>query len=273
LRARPTIADAITQGQLRLDYQPKLDVRGNAITSAEALIRWQHPDDGLRMPDTFIGESEDSGSIAALTLWTIDTAINDQQTMAAVGVILRIFINLSAKLLTDDAIVDHLCDRLGHHSANIGIEITERSVIADPVHAFANIGRLRRAGYAIAIDDYGSGLSSLTYLKQIEADELKIDKSFIIALGSSHRDPLIVRSTIDLAHALGMVVTAEGVETPAAHALLTVMGCDMVQGYLIGRPMQRDDFVTYHQSFDGQRLIVPRDQRVFTDRSFWKHAI
>ena len=273
VRARPSIGDAIALGQLRLDYQPKLDVRGNAISSAEALIRWQHPDDGLRMPDSFIGESEDSGTIAALTLWTIATAISDQQMMAAAGVAVRIYVNLSAILLTNDAIVDHLCDHIGHHSSAIGIEITERSVIADPAHAFANIGRLRRAGYAIAIDDYGSGLSSLTYLKQIEADELKIDKSFIIALGSSHRDPLIVRSTIDLAHALGMVVTAEGVETPAALALLTVMGCDMVQGYLIGRPMQRDDFITFHQGFDGQRLVIPRDMRVFTDRSFWKHAV
>lgn len=145
-------------------------------------------------------------------------------------------------------------------------------MIADPDLAFANIRRLREVGLKIAIDDYGTGLSSLTYLKQIEADELKIDKSFITSLGTSHRDPLIVRSTIDLAHALGMSVTAEGVETPAAHALLSVMGCDMVQGYLIGRPMKPEALGAFLRNFDPATITVPNDGRVLRDHKFWKRA-
>ena len=266
------VGRGIRAGEFRLVYQPKLHVRRNRIDSAEALIRWDHPDEGLMLPDRFIEQSEISGSIAALTLWTMQQAIADQQAFRLLGHSLRIFVNLSAQLLTEEATVATLCDLARTSGADIGIEVTERSVIADPDLAFANIRRLREVGLCIAIDDYGSGLSSLTYLKQIEADELKIDKSFITSLGTSHRDPLIVRSTIDLAHALGMAVTAEGVETPAAHALLSVMGCDMVQGYLIGRPMKPEAFIDYLATFDPATITVPNDGRVLRDHKFWKRA-
>lgn len=266
------VGRGIRAGEFRLVYQPKLNVRRGLIDSAEALVRWDHPDEGLMLPDRFIEQSEVSGSIAALTLWTMQQAIADQQALRAQGHPLRIFVNLSAQLLTEETTVALLCNLACTPGADLGIEVTERSVIADPGVAFANIRRLREVGLCIAIDDYGTGLSSLTYLKQIEADELKIDKSFITSLGSSHRDPLIVRSTIDLAHALGMAVTAEGVETPAAHALLSVMGCDMVQGYLIGRPMKPDAFVDYLGSFDPATITVPNDGRVLRDHKFWKRA-
>lgn len=266
------VGRGIRAGEFRLVYQPKLHVRRGRIDSAEALVRWDHPDEGLMLPDRFIEQSEISGSIAALTLWTMQQAIADQQAFRSQGHSLRIFVNLSAQLLTEETTVALLCDLARTPGADLGIEVTERSVIADPDVAFANIRRLREVGLCIAIDDYGTGLSSLTYLKQIEADELKIDKSFITSLGTSHRDPLIVRSTIDLAHALGMAVTAEGVETPAAHALLSVMGCDMVQGYLIGRPMKPDAFVEYLGSFDPATITVPNDGRVLRDHKFWKRA-
>lgn len=266
------VGRGLRAGEFRLVYQPKLHVRRNRIDSAEALVRWDHPDEGMLLPDRFIEASETGGSIAALTLWTVQQAISDQQALRLKGHALRLFVNLSAQLLTEEATVAALCDLAKSPGADIGIEVTERSVIADPDLAFANIRRLREAGLCIAIDDYGTGLSSLTYLKQIEADELKIDKSFITSLGTSHRDPLIVRSTIDLAHALGMAVTAEGVETPAAHALLTVMGCDMVQGYLIGRPMKPDALVDYLGRFDPATITVPNDGRVLRDHKFWKRA-
>lgn len=267
------IDDALNRGEFHLVYQPKLDVRAKQVTSVEALMRWHHPRDGLRMPDSFIGDTEASGAIDRLTLWAFDRAIADQRWMREThGVEIIPYVNLSAQLLNQPTIVVALCQRAKMAGVKLGIEITERSVINDPEHAFANIDRLREAGYAIAIDDYGVGLSSLTYLKQIAADELKIDKSFVMALDTSHRDPLIVRSTIDLAHALGMVVTAEGVESPAAYALLSVMGCDLVQGYLIGRPMPLADLAGFLGSFDESSIAFPKDQSVLTNAAFWKRA-
>lgn len=262
----------IAANQFRLVFQPKLNARRGQIDSAEALVRWDHPNRGLLLPDRFIERSEVSGTIAELTMWTFEQALADQRELRAMGRDLRIFVNLSAQLLTVEHMVVALCAIAGQSGADLGVEVTERSMIADPGLAFANIRRLRDAGFQIAIDDYGSGLSSLTYLKQIEADELKIDKSFIMSLGTSHRDPLIVRSTIDLAHALGMVVTAEGVETPAAHALLTVMGCDMMQGYLIGRPMRAESLVEYLGRFDPASISVPNDSRALLDHRIWKRA-
>ncbi|WP_425505442.1 EAL domain-containing protein [Sphingomonas lacunae] len=259
-------------GEFRLDYQPKLHARRGVIDSVEALVRWDHPRLGMMLPDRFIEQCESSGTINQLTLWTIERAIEDQLEMRRQGISLRVFVNLSAQLLTEERTVAALCSLAMGPGVDIGIEVTESSVIADPEIAFANIRRLREAGLCIAIDDYGAGLSSLTYLKRIEADELKIDKSFVTSLGTSHRDPLIVRSTIDLAHALGMSVTAEGVETPAAHALLTVMGCDMMQGYLIGRPMAPQALIRYLATFNPASIAVPPDSRALRDSKIWKRA-
>ncbi len=272
LYADSELLRGIKADEFRLVFQPKLNARRGLIDSAEALVRWDHPGMGLLLPDRFIDRSEESGTITELTLWTFEQALKDQRTLREQGQDLRIFVNLSAQLLTDEATVAALCAIAQQAGANLGVEVTERSVIADPELAFANIRRLRTAGYSIAIDDYGAGLSSLTYLKQMEADELKIDKSFIMTLGTSHRDPLIVRSTIDLAHALDMTVTAEGVETPAAHALLTVMGCDMMQGYLIGRPMRIEDFVEYLGQFDPATITVPNDISTLLDHRIWNRA-
>lgn len=267
------VDDAINRGEFQLVYQPKLDVRTKRITSIEALMRWNHPRDGVRMPDSFIGDTEESGAIGRLSLWAFDRAVEDQRFLReSQGIDVTPYVNLSAQLLNHPATIVALCRIAAQPGVRLGIEITERSVIDDPDHAFANIDRLREAGYAIAIDDYGVGLSSLTYLKQIAADELKIDKSFVTALDTSHRDPLIVRSTIDLAHALGMVVTAEGVESPAAYALLSVMGCDMVQGYLISRPLPLSDVATFVKGFDESTIAYPRNASVLRDASFWKRA-
>lgn len=266
------IGRGLQGGEFRLVYQPKLHARRSAIDSVEALVRWDHPEQGLMMPDRFIDQCEIAGTINELTLWTFEQAAIDQKRLRSTGQELRIFVNLSAQLLTEEQTVSALCSLARQSGVDLGVEVTERSVIVDPEIAFVNIRRLREAGLCIAIDDYGAGLSSLTYLKQIEADELKIDKSFITSLGTSHRDPLIVRSTIDLAHALGMSVTAEGVETPAAHALLTVMGCDMMQGYLIGRPMRPEELVDYLKTFDPSSIAVPADGRVLRDSKIWKRA-
>jgi EAL domain-containing protein (putative c-di-GMP-specific phosphodiesterase class I) len=236
---------AIDEDQLLLAYQPKIHVRRQEINSAEALVRWRHPDRGLILPGDFIGAAEDGDVIDLLTLWTIRRAIADQQTLLEAGHDLRIFINISGQLLANQAFVDAACRLVAAADATLGFEVTETSVIRDPDSAIANLQRFADIGIIIAIDDYGAGLSSLAYLKQLPARELKIDKLFVTQLTSSNRDPLIVRSTIDLAHALEMEVVAEGVETHAALALLTVMGCDMVQGFLISRPIALDALLTF----------------------------
>jgi EAL domain-containing protein (putative c-di-GMP-specific phosphodiesterase class I) len=236
---------AIDRGELVLHYQPKVHVRPQEIRSAEALVRWHHPERGLVMPNDFIAVAEECMLIDRMTLWTIRRAIEDQRALAARGHDLRLFINIAGQLLADSAFVRAACDLVGGSDAKLGFEITETSVIRDPASAIANLQIFADFGITIAIDDYGAGLSSLAYLKQLPARELKIDKLFVTQLTSSNRDPLIVRSTIDLAHALEMEVVAEGVETHAALALLTVMGCDMVQGFLISRPVVLDSLIEY----------------------------
>lgn len=236
---------AIAQDGLFVEYQPKVHVRQQRVASVEALLRWRHPSYGLISPVEFIPVAEESRIIGPLTLWILRQVIADQRRLAEAGHALRIFINISGMLLGDPHFVREACALVIDSGACIGFEITETSVIRDPDSAMANLQAFVDMGIAVAIDDYGAGLSSLSYLKQLPACELKIDKLFITQLTSSNRDPLIVRSTIDLAHALEMEVVAEGVETPATLALLSVMGCDMIQGYLISRPIGFDALIRF----------------------------
>lgn len=263
---------ALREGEIFLQYQPKVRVRQQEVASAEALVRWRHPTRGLVLPGDFIQAAEQSRGIGALTLWTLEQVLRDQRLLAEARYDIPIFINISAVLLADAGFVEQACLKLGDHGAKIGFEITETAVIRDPESAIRHLQRFADIGVVIAIDDYGAGLSSLAYLKQLPASELKIDKLFVTQLTSSNRDPLIVRSTIDLAHALDMEVTAEGVETPAAMALLSVMGCDMVQGYLVSRPVEIDAFCRFLEedahlkAMDGQRFSFLRSDRL------WKSA-
>jgi EAL domain-containing protein (putative c-di-GMP-specific phosphodiesterase class I) len=164
------------------------------------------------------------------------------------------------------------CALVAAGGAKIGFEITETAVIRDPESAIANLRTFADIGVPLAIDDYGAGLSSLAYLKRLPASELKIDKLFVTQLTSSNRDPLIVRSTIDLAHALDMEVTAEGVETPAALALLGVMGCDMVQGFLISRPVEFAAFQTFLVEDRHLAAMVSPRMTFLRNEGQWKTA-
>ena len=250
LALKRDLAGAADRGEMFLQYQPKVHVRRQEIASGEALVRWRHPTRGLILPTDFIPLAEATRDIDRLTLWTIEQVIADQQALRSDGQDITIFINISGQLLSNAKFVRRACEIVAATDVSLGFEITETSVIRDPVSAIANLNIFADHGIAIAIDDYGAGLSSLAYLKQLPARELKIDKMFVLQLTSSNRDPLIVRSTIDLAHALEMEVTAEGVETPAALALLSVMGCDMIQGYLISRPLEIDafrQFLSHHK--------------------------
>jgi EAL domain-containing protein (putative c-di-GMP-specific phosphodiesterase class I) len=228
---------AIVRNELFIVHQPKMRARSGEIAAVETLVRWQHPTRGLVGPNDFIGLAEERGEMRRITEWVIRQTIREQKSLTACGHSLAFNVNLSAKVLADRDFADWALATVREASGPIGFEITETAMIADPHGALRNLHLFADAGIKIAIDDYGAGLSSLAYLKQLPAHELKIDRMFISGLSSSHRDPLLVRSTIDLAHALDMEVTAEGVDSPAAMALLKVMGCDVVQGFLLAMPM------------------------------------
>ena len=237
------LREAQHQDVLHLSFQPKLRARTGTIDSVEALVRWPHADGDIP-PDRFIGLAEDHGGIAELTQWVTRRALRDQAAMATAGFDLTVYINVSARLLPDREFAHWLIATLGA-GGKIGLEVTETAMITDPQGTLDNLKLFADAGIRIAIDDYGAGFSSLAYLKQVPAQELKLDKMFISGLASSHRDPLLVRSTIDLAHALEMEVTAEGVESPAELALLRMMGCDLMQGFLISHPLQLPQLIDY----------------------------
>ncbi|HYC98988.1 bifunctional diguanylate cyclase/phosphodiesterase [Brevundimonas sp.] len=228
---------ALDNGEFSLNYQPKYDFRAECVTAVEALARWTHPRRGCVSPDVFVVMAEETGHIRPLTEWVIHQAIHDQAELGRAGHDLMMSVNVSGRLLSDESFADFALAAVKASGARLCFEITETAVVGNPEVALHLLDRFAEAGISVSLDDYGSGLSSLTYLKQIRADELKIDKSFILGLDDSARDALLVKSTIDLAHGLGMKVTAEGVETPTALALLRGMGCDMAQGYLIGRPV------------------------------------
>ena len=249
------LRDAMSRDELKLHYQPKLRCRTDTIDSAEALLRWFHPEFGLVRTDKLVEMAEATGAIRDLTFWTIDRAIADRARLAAAGRPLTLYVNISGQLLADRVFAQWALERLAGNGGSIGFEITETAIIDEPEIAIDHLQRFAAAGIKIAIDDYGSGLSSLAYLKQLPAHELKIDQMFVSGLTDSHRDPLLVRSSIDLAHALEMEVTAEGVDDPISLSLLRVMGCDLVQGYLISPPVPIDALEAFLRD-DGHRQKI-----------------
>jgi EAL domain-containing protein (putative c-di-GMP-specific phosphodiesterase class I)/GGDEF domain-containing protein len=228
---------AMETGELHLHYQPKFDLRGRKVAGVEALARWSHAARGPLSPELFVGMAEETGHIRQLTDWVLERAITEQGVLAGLGHVVPMSINVSGRLIGDRAFAAHALEMASRAKGPLVFEITETAVIDNPAEALETVDRLAAAGIGVSIDDYGSGLSSLAYLKRIRATELKIDKAFVLTMADSQKDALLVRSTIDLAHGLGMKVTAEGVETETALALLAGMGCDLVQGYLTGRPM------------------------------------
>jgi diguanylate cyclase len=227
---------AMTEGGLELHYQPKYCLTESHVCGFEALIRWNHPVRGRIFPDHFIPIAEETGHIRQLTEWVVSRAIEDQQMLKANGFDLPISVNISGRQLNEDSFALWALGKVKSSGARLCFEITETAVINDPEKALRIINLFRNSGIGISIDDYGAGLSSLSYLKQIPANELKIDKSFILSMTNGHSDQLMIQSTIDLAHAMGMSVVAEGVETEHAMALLKVMGADSAQGYFISKP-------------------------------------
>ena len=238
---------------LALHYQPKLRAQGGALAGVEALLRWTHPTRGIVSPELFIPLAERCGEIGKLTEWVIARAVADQALLAEAGVDVPIHVNISAQLVADPRFLDQALALLGDATNRIGFEITETAMIADPEGALVNLYKLAEAGVHLSIDDYGSGFSSLAYLQRLPVNELKIDKGFVSRLSTGPRDPLLVRSTIDLAHALEMEVTAEGVQSAATLALLQVMRCDMVQGFFLSPALSLEGLIDYAHG----RLAAP----------------
>jgi EAL domain-containing protein (putative c-di-GMP-specific phosphodiesterase class I)/GGDEF domain-containing protein len=240
--------EAIATGDIFIHLQPKFDLRLGRTTGAEALVRWRHPQRGMVGPDDFIPMAEETGHIRTLTEHVLSLAIAQQAALKAQGFDIAVSVNMSGRLVGDHEFAEEALQLARQAQGELCLEITETAVIADPQRALENLERFAAAGILISIDDYGAGLSSLAYLKQMRAHELKIDKAFVIGMAEGQKDALLVRSTVDLAHSLGLKVTAEGVETAMVQALLTAMGCDLAQGYFIARPMPAADFAAFLQS-------------------------
>ncbi len=239
---------AIDVGELVLHYQPKADLKTGHVTGVEALVRWNHPQRGLVRPDEFIPLAQKTGVIVPLTFFVLNDALRQCRTWLLEGLDLCVGVNLSARNLLDV----HLPDTVGELLTKwevppslLELEITESTILADPVRAMNILSRLSGMGIRLAIDDFGTGYSSLAYLKRLPVDELKIDKSFVQGMEEDENDAVIVRSTIDLGRNLGLRVVAEGVETAEAWRQLAALGCDVAQGYYLSRPVPANELAAW----------------------------
>jgi diguanylate cyclase (GGDEF)-like protein/PAS domain S-box-containing protein len=239
---------AIDHEQLRLYYQPKIDLKTRRVVGVEALVRWQHPEYGFIPPDQFIGPAERTGQIRPLTQWVLETALRQCQAWRRSGIEIGVSVNLSARNLQEAGLVERVAEllqRAGGAPNRLALEITESAIMADPNIAMEVLTRLSQMGVRLSIDDFGTGYSSLSYLKRLPVDEIKIDKSFVIGMESDENDAVIVRSTIDLAHNLGLKVIAEGVENQTLWEKLSALGCDEAQGYYMSRPLPMEEVVRW----------------------------
>ena len=238
------LRDAVQSGDLVLHYQPKVRLSDGAVVGLEALVRWIHPQLGMVQPDQFIPLAEQTGLIRPLGAWVLGAAIEQGARWLDEGISTRVAVNISARQLRDPQLAEVLETMLAEHElppAALMLEITESALMDDPERSIDMLERLGRTGVKLSIDDFGTGYSSLAYLRRLPAAELKIDRSFVSDLVRNDSDAVIVRSTIDLGHNLGMEVVAEGVENPDTRQLLTQYGCDFGQGYLFSPALPPSD--------------------------------
>ena len=241
---------AIVNDELILHYQPKIDFNAGQVSGVEALVRWQHPKHGLMSPDKFIPLAEQSGLIKPLTKWVLKTALRQCEEWYRAGMHLSMAVNVSAISIQDPEFPDQMEKMLEDFDVPAGqleIEITETAVMSEPVRAVECIRRLSALGFQVAIDDFGTGYSSMAYLKELLVAKIKIDKSFVKDMAVNHNDAVIVRSTVELGHNLGLKVVAEGVEDQMAWDKLKGLGCDSAQGYYMSRPLPTKDFMDWLQ--------------------------
>ena len=251
------LRQAARNGELSLHYQPKLDIRNGRVTQAEALLRWQHPQFGSVSPAEFIVLAERTGSIQILTNWVIEEALRQLAEWAQRGLVLQVSVNISA----DDLLGNDLADRVSAllklyrvPAEQLIFEITESAIMREPEQSLKVLNRLREFGISLSVDDFGTGYSSLAHLKRLPVQELKIDQSFVRDLDETSEDAVIVRSTIEMSHNLGLKVVAEGVEYEHSLRLLERWQCDTAQGYLISRPLNAGAF----EAWIAQSQLPPR---------------
>lgn len=242
------LRNAIENDQLSLNYQPKLDIQQDKYTHVECLVRWIHPRYGFINPEEFIGYAEQTGAIRDLTRWVVNTALTQCAQWREQGKDLKVAINISAVDLTQDNFSDWVMETLAEYklpAEAIVLEVTESAVMRDIDKALAALHSLSQQGVSLSIDDYGTGYSSMAQLKCLPVDELKIDKSFVLSLIRDSDDYVIVKSTIELGHNMGLKIVAEGVENQQALDLLSELKCDLAQGFYLSRPLSKEKLDTW----------------------------
>ncbi len=235
------LRDAIENGGLLLNYQPKVDISSHRIIAVESLVRWQHPEHGLLPPDEFISLAERTGLIRPLTYWVLEEALKQCAEWQNRGFKIDVAVNVPVSVLLDSAFPDRLEALLKerHMAARrLVVEITESSLMEDQEYALQLLSHISSMGIRISIDDFGTGYSSLAYLRRLPVSEIKIDQSFVMGMLENENDEVIVRATIGLAHNLGMSVIAEGVAEAAILKKLAIWGCDLAQGHYISPPVE-----------------------------------
>ncbi len=239
---------AIEHNELFLHYQPKINLKTRRIIGVEALVRWNHPQRGMVPPDQFILPAEQTGVIHSLTRWVMEAGMRQCKALRRAGTELTVSVNLSARNLLDPKLPSLMAKRFQTNGVVpdwMTFEITESAIMADPPRALQTLNQLHEIGVRLSIDDFGIGYSSLAYLKKLPVDSIKIDKSFVINMVKEVNDSVIVRSTIELGHNMGLKVVAEGVENKDLWDRLSALGCDEAQGYYMARPMPAEDLTRW----------------------------
>jgi len=252
------LREAVENQEFYLEYQPELSMNNGSILGVEALLRWQHPVHGLVMPDEFILTAEQTGLIKRISQWVLDKAIQDCQRLHSLGHKINLSVNLSVWDIQDTSLAGAIQNKLEQHgfpAKNLMLEITERVMMAEPERARQVLTELDKMGVKIVIDDFGTGFSSLVYLKQLPVNMLKVDKSFVLDMFTQESNATIVHSIIELAHNLGLQVIAEGVENDQAWIWLKKWNCDIAQGYYISRPLLLRDLELYLKATVHEKLL------------------
>ncbi|HEX6511199.1 MAG TPA: EAL domain-containing protein, partial [Chloroflexota bacterium] len=238
------LRQAIETSELVMYYQPKIHLRSQRLIDVEALVRWRHPQQGIIGADHFVSLAEQTGLIKPLSNWVLRSVLEQCRMWLDSGLTMGVAVNMSMRNLHDPRLPDTVAEMLACcdiPADMLRLEITETALMTNPIRTADVVMRLSDLGVQLSIDDFGTGYSSLAYLKRLPVREIKIDKSFVHDMGSNENDAVIVRSTIDLGHNLGLEVVAEGVETADAFGQLEKLGCDLAQGFYMARPMAVPD--------------------------------
>jgi diguanylate cyclase (GGDEF)-like protein len=265
------LRSAFDRDELWLAFQPQVDIATGRISGAEALIRWRHPTRGEVPPGVLLPIAERTGLMPQLTLWVLERAVAQAALWRRAGLDIRIGVNVSAIVLVDATLPARIAETLQRHALtpnNLCVEVTEDAVMRDTSRAIAILEQIKASGVEISVDDFGTGQSSLEQLKNVPADELKLDRSFVLGMVDDPQDAAIVGSVVGLGRALGLRVVAEGVETPQVWQRLSQLGCDVAQGFGLARPMPAEQFERWaREPSDRARLLVPQ---LHTSRSAWR---